>query len=433
MRGTKDIPEILQSQDYARNMEEAMGWKVILTDTKTQQHCLADGASTVLHLCRAWLSGKYSRLAPQGVAEKIWSPSTPAGPLVSFETLMSVENRALQLYTSSLKRESKAPVPGEHSDGASSESSLEHPPVTKEWYLFQHQAQFFYHWLEQIRDRMVLARKSPNVDLALKGTKAIGFQFRDLLSSKSLLEPRTVEFSDGAKPWLRYARSVDAIYIHGSELGDLVRLTTGQVQQFGRCTVNANMPCGKDYLVAPLSVLREGTEQFEHTRTCAQLAEGLYWTNIEKCFSACHCQSPKPRRRCQRVITQFCSDEPSKSADDFVDGLPEVFNKFPTAVVLIGGETASFTEQVSRVMPTIGRKRKDESRNQEPEILEPDSQERTISDSGYGSHSVRDGSLTSSVEAGPSSDRGGNLTAVGAPNDDDGNESPVKRRRVDGG
>lgn len=413
-----------------------MGWKVVLTDSKTQRHCLADGASTVLHLCRAWLSGKYSRLAPQGVAEKIWSPSTPAGPLASFETLMFDGNRALQLYTSGLKRESKAPVREDRSTGSSSESSPGESTVTKEWFLFQHQAQFFYHWLEQIRDRMVLARKSPNIDLALKGTKAIGFQCRDLLSSKSLLEPRTVEFSDGAKPWLRYARSVDAIFLHGSGFGNLVRPTTGQLQHFGRCDVNSKMPCGKDYLVAPLSVLREGTEQFGHTRTCAQLADGLHWTDVEKCFSVCHCQSPKPRRRCQSVITQFWSEDPSKSADDFVDDLPEVFNKFPTAAVLIGHETASFTDKVSRALPTIGRKRKDESKNQEPEIFELDSQERTISDSGYGSHSVRDGSdlsLTSSVEAGPSSDRGGYLTAVGAPNDDDGNESPVKRRRVDGG
>jgi ABC-type ATPase involved in cell division len=52
-RGIKDTPEFLQIEDYTKNIDEAMQWKVILSDTETQQHWLADGASVILHLCRA--------------------------------------------------------------------------------------------------------------------------------------------------------------------------------------------------------------------------------------------------------------------------------------------------------------------------------------------------------------------------------------------
>lgn len=302
MRGLKDTPECLDTEDYVKNIEESAQWKVILSDTCTLQHWLADGASVILYLCRAYLTGKFTRAELRDVAKDVWSPASHPGPESSVKTLLSDSNRALRLYTSKLKGEEKSSMTDNQTD--SPQSPPNETTLTKEWFLFEYQAQRFYHWLEQIHDRMSLARRSGDIDLlgGFEGPRSIGFELKDLLSSTSDLEPYTTKLCDGAKTWLPYAKSVNAIHLHSSNLGELLGPSVAPCGRPG-CGHESAAPQGKNCLMAPFPVLKEGIERFEHTDVCAQLAHGIYWSDISVTFSPCRCQHSKSSGRCKAIIT----------------------------------------------------------------------------------------------------------------------------------
>lgn len=176
---------------------------------------------------------------------------------------------------------------------------------SNQWFLFEHQATLFYHWLEQIHDRIVLARTSSDIDLSWLGSKSIGFEFRDLLSGRRNLEPRSIELSDGANVWLPYARSVDAIHLHASKLGSLLRSMTTKCQQQARCGEENAALAGEDYLMAPLSVHRKDIDRLEHAAACAQLAKDMYWKISDEMFSPCQCKHSGASGRCKAMIRKL--------------------------------------------------------------------------------------------------------------------------------
>jgi hypothetical protein len=368
MRGLKDTPEFLKHEDYVKNIEESSRWKVILSDTRTRQHWLADGASTILHLCRAYISGKYTEADLQNVVGDIWSPTSSPGPRTSVKILLSESNRALRLYISNLKSEGKSPMPNAQQGQLQLQSDEQ--PLTREWFLFQDQAHLFYHWLEQIHDRMMLARRSDDIDLLglFEGPRSIGFELRDLLVGNSDLEPYTLKLCDNAKAWLPYAKSVDAIHIQGSKLGDLLRPSQTLCNSSGFCDRETVAPQGKDFLMAPLSVLREGIDRFEHTGECAQLGKGIYWKISSEIFSTCQCRKSKPAGRCKAVVKKFHPKplkdlRSQKSADD----LPVIFQSHPHAAIIVGSETRTLTSWLvssskSERMTGGGHKNEEESR-----------------------------------------------------------------------
>lgn len=423
MRGDKDTPEYLKSEDYVKNMDQATRMKVILSDTDTQQHWLSDGASVVLHLCRAWLSKKHTRYAPEGVADQIWYPAAAAGPLTSFETLTSDANRALQLYTSDLKLTSKAPA---LEDG--SEVLPDEPVIEKEWFLLQHQAQYFYHWLEQIHDRMVRARHSADIDLIREGNKAIGFEFKDLLRGDSPVEPYTIALGRGAEAWLPFAKSMNAIHIHAAGLGELIRhSSTTQVEKRGTCGRQGAAPLGVDHLVAPLSVLREGIERLQHTSTCAQLSRGLYWQEVEELFKDCHCRRSYASAQCKALVKKLHGKSSKTSDTRRTTLLPSVFEQHPMGAIILGYESQVLVKAppVDTVPASVSRcLRGDNGKGKRP------AQPERHSDSGYGSHvgSSSHASQTSSLGAETPSPE--NYNFLGAANEPSARKL-TKRRKTD--
>lgn len=86
MRGLKDAPEFLNLDDYVQSIEQAAQWKVVLSDVSSRQHWLADGAGVILHLCRAYLSGKYTKLDLKD-STTLELSDKPSGPAASFDVL----------------------------------------------------------------------------------------------------------------------------------------------------------------------------------------------------------------------------------------------------------------------------------------------------------------------------------------------------------
>lgn len=44
------------TDDYRTRIDKASRWNVIFSDVETRLHWLSDGASAILHFCRAYLS-----------------------------------------------------------------------------------------------------------------------------------------------------------------------------------------------------------------------------------------------------------------------------------------------------------------------------------------------------------------------------------------
>jgi hypothetical protein len=368
-RGNKDRPEWLKTENYVKNVEEAARFKVILSDSDTKQHWLADGCSVMLHLTRAWLTGNYARNAPQGIATKIQSAKTAAGPQRSYDTLTSGENRKIPLYID--KHTHKESVPADGSQSTSEQSTSEHA-----YFLLEDQVQYYYHWLEQIRDRMVLAKHSPEIRLIRNGNSVIGFEFYDLLR-ESNVQPCTMELSNGARAWLDYAKDWHTIHIIGAGFGELLRPVPALGTSDGGCGQDLAAPRGRDYLMAPLSVLREGIERFRHTGDCAQLSRGLYWSDTEKCFGSCQCRNYHPQRRCQSHINNVSSTFKKKPQQNPSTRLPDVFLDRANGAIIIG------THLVAKILPAAGKKRALPVDNTLDHHSDRSSPRRLPSDSGY--------------------------------------------------
>ncbi|GAB7325025.1 hypothetical protein MBLNU13_g08823t2 [Cladosporium sp. NU13] len=182
-RGIKDTPEYLASDDYVQDIDAASRMGVVLSDSTTRQHWLADGASVVLHLCRAWLSKPHPEYNPKASSIKLRSTQGSGSPATSLATLTWIDNRELELYVSQSKRLSKPSIGG----------SDDEVVIERQWFLLQDLSHRYSKWIEQIHDRANKARHSTDVDLTRQVNKVIGFEFLDLLRGTGRVEPCVLE------------------------------------------------------------------------------------------------------------------------------------------------------------------------------------------------------------------------------------------------
>jgi hypothetical protein len=371
-------------------MDAAVRMEVILSDSATRQHWLADGASVILHICRAWLSQPHPGYAPGDVADKLWSSQDAGAPSKSLAVLTSIENRELELYVSQVKRVS---IPSK--SGISLEFAVE-----RQWYLFQDLAHRYFKWIEQIRDRASKSRHSADFDLVRQGNKIIGFEFMDLLRSDSRIEPCVLELGAGAAAWLPYARSTDTVHIFGSGFGELVRpiLTTGDSHY--RCGQQSAAPRDGDYLIAPLSVMKETIERFRHTSTCVQLSHGLHWWNVDEAFRDCECQRLRPSGRCTSLVKRLHGVRPGESGTQTSSRLPMIFARCPTAAIIMGYEPQLLVKYPLAAESSVSASVDRGARQQHGTTKDSRQNKRLASDSGYASN-VGNSSHDSSEEPSP--------------------------------
>jgi hypothetical protein len=357
-------------------MDAAVRMEVILSDSATRQHWLADGASVILHICRAWLSQPHPGYAPGDVADKLWSSQDAGAPSKSLAVLTSIENRELELYVSQVKRVS---IPSK--SGISLEFAVE-----RQWYLFQDLAHRYFKWIEQIRDRASKSRHSADFDLVRQGNKIIGFEFMDLLRSDSRIEPCVLELGAGAAAWLPYARSTDTVHIFGSGFGELVRpiLTTGDSHY--RCGQQSAAPRDGDYLIAPLSVMKETIERFRHTSTCVQLSHGLHWWNVDEAFRDCECQRLRPSGRCTSLVKRLHGVRPGESGTQTSSRLPMIFARCPTAAIIMGYEPQLLVKYPLAAESSVSASVDRGARQQHGTTKDSRQNKRLASDSGYASN-----------------------------------------------
>jgi hypothetical protein len=136
-------------------------------------------------------------------------------------------------------------------------------------------------------------------------------------------------------------------------------------------------PRGRDYLIAPLSVLREGIERFRHTQDCAKLSCNLYWSDTERCFGSCHCRNSRSQKMCQSLVNNLSSTFRKKPQQNLSTRLPDVFRDRANGAIIIG------THLVAKLQPTAGQKRALPVDSTLSHHSERSSPRRLPSDSGY--------------------------------------------------
>jgi hypothetical protein len=220
-------------------------------------------------------------------------------------------------------------------------------------------------------------RKAPEIDLVRQGNNVVGFEFVDLLRQSTVM-PHTLHLDNGARAWHEYAENWNAINIIGAGFGELLRPTPIQDANAGGCGRDLAAPRGRDYLMAPLCVLKEGIDRFRHTRDCAQVSHRLYWSDTERCFGSCPCRDSRSHRKCQSHINNLQRILTTKSRQNLSTRLPDVFSDRANGAIIIG------THLVAKLLPpTAGRKRALPAENTLGHHSDQPSPKRLPSDSGY--------------------------------------------------
>jgi hypothetical protein len=357
-------------------MDTAVRMEVIISDSDTRQHWLADGASVILHFCRAWLSQPHPGYNHEGMVDKLRSSQDAGAPSESLAVLTSIENRELELYVSHVKHVS---IPSK--SGVHDETTAE-----RQWYLLQDLAHRYFKWIEQIRDRASKFRHSADFDLIRQGNNIIGFEFIDLLRGDSRIEPYILELGAGAAAWLPYARSTDTIHIFGSEFGELVQPVVATGDSHNSCGRQSAAPRDADYLVAPLSVLEETIDRFRHTNTCVQLSHGLYWWNVDEAFRDCHCQRLRPSGQCTSLVKKLHGAQPEESNTRTSCRLPKIFAQCPTGAIIMGYEPQLLVKDLLVADNSVSAFSDRVTRQQRGTTGGTRQQNRLASDSGYTSN-----------------------------------------------
>jgi hypothetical protein len=334
--GTKDTPTFLKTDNYRDCIDKASRWNVIFSDTETRLHWLSDGASAILHFCKAYLSpGQTPRHGSHDILAQIrpFEAKEAYGPDWAFEVLVDPDLRRIPMHVSSVDHKDRST----HKD-ASEERSREE---TTTWGTFQSLAEKFFMYLEQAHDRASNIRLSKDIYIKMSFLRSeiVGFDFKSILQGDSCVEPKRFKLATPAQTWLDFSTQIDSINILGSNFGTLIRPSV-PVTPFTpqRCAQLSEPPKGRDYLVAPLSVLRIIAERHRnHTQTSVQLTDTLYWHDVNGSFQGCTCKS-QPLSRCRWLVGELHS----KAADVVKEGIKRehpIFAEHGKAAIIFGHES----------------------------------------------------------------------------------------------
>lgn len=320
------------TDDYRTRIDKASRWNVIFSDVDTRLHWLSDGASAILHFCRAYLSPE---LTPRHGSNHVlaqmseFESKTAYGPKWAFSTLVDPRLRRVLLDLSSVEHKEKITHKnkGKEPERGDEEHSKED---TMTMNTFESLATRYFMYLEQAHDRASGVRR--NKDLYVKvpwiDSDIVGFDFRSILRSDHDIAPKRFQLCSPARQWLKFAEQIDSINILGQNFGTLIELSPEIMPDTpGLCHQTTVPPRGRDYLVAPLAVLKTNAEPHKHTSTSVQLAHGFHWHNVKKTF--CTCDSPP----CRPLSLVKLQTKPVKEDSSIKRGHP-IFDTHPRGAII---------------------------------------------------------------------------------------------------
>lgn len=146
---------------------------------------------------------------------------------------------------------------------------------------------YYCNILDKIREHQIKLQQSHQwkVQNPILTPKAIeGFGFLDILQMEPDLRPRAVKLTSSASYWLKMTEKAGAINILGSNFGDLLRPSRQ------RCQYQSQVPCGVDFLAAPVGLLKQiAMKRCGISAGAYQLADGVAWNKPSASFATTGC------------------------------------------------------------------------------------------------------------------------------------------------
>ncbi|KAK5118105.1 hypothetical protein LTR62_004152 [Meristemomyces frigidus] len=405
-RGKKDIPAAFRhSGDYLAKIESASEWIVVMYDVFSRRAWLSDGASVLLYICRSWLHSHKRRLqiyakaneGDQSACEAVdlmdaidrfrW-PGELDGKTSAIYALYNNTNRNLKLSrTEEIKIET---INGQSSNN-----------VITTWTTWQTIVEEKFTSLEIVYDHIVRHRLCPTTDIKMpfrSGTFE-GYEFNDLVSGTSTLQPHEAKLLSDADDWLKWCSESRMIHLMGSDFGELIRpATTSSHPGHLKCGRYTLCPTDLDYLVAPISILQplnRNVRADSRQDNCITLGPACVWRDPVSSFHRCRCK----QGTCEVAITRLndnSSKRYQKSAQAFDHDT--VWKEYALGAVIFGSQPNRLSkvkdnETERLAVPPRPRLRRSKG---------------TISDNGVelGSSSSFDSMSLSSKETPPTSDSG---------------------------
>ncbi|KAK5110166.1 hypothetical protein LTR85_001548 [Meristemomyces frigidus] len=305
--GQKDIPAPLAlGHIYETQVECAGKWTVIFYDVTTQTGWLLDGATALLHICRAWLAKHQSRtplLQEANPKEVLPIDRTDPPPFqypsrqfngmeASKQALLNFTNRRIHVSNQVDFKEENTTISSGTDEAPKTTRTEKTTSSSAHW---ESVVQDKFAILEHIHDFVVAQKRKSRIRPPTGLTKKLeGYEFDDVVGGLSSLESHKVYLDSSSARWPEGVHDISAISIFGAGFGQLISPNASvRTSHAAKASCGTLMTCpkGKDYLAATLETLMKANERVSSGDE-AELAhpKSAFWVNVGM---RCQCRPGK--------------------------------------------------------------------------------------------------------------------------------------------
>ncbi|TKA61242.1 hypothetical protein B0A55_12217, partial [Friedmanniomyces simplex] len=315
VKGKKDIPVALRgNRSYKDKVKSAGDWTAMFYDSLSRRAWLLDSASALLHISRAWLVSHKSDLNLHALANADEDDGTELLSVLNdiggfkwpgqFDGRQSALLALYNDYNGRLRLWRNERAETETTRDVETGKVTTNLKTTVTWTRWRDIVEEKYGSLEIMHDHIVRSRYCPTADVKLPfGDRTLeGYEFRDIVSGATPLEPHVTELLPSAGAWPGWCVKSSFIPIFGSDFGELIKPAATSNEQ--RCGKMSLFPTDLDYLATPVSILASMNGK-THTGEagCISLGDSATWKDPESSLRKCHCEQGACQVNVARLYT----------------------------------------------------------------------------------------------------------------------------------
>lgn len=317
--GKKDTPMFqCASGPYEQTINITAKWTALMYDTAECRGWLLDGATALLHMCRAAMTHPDAPEIGRSLPKSPVDSFTYAGANTDAkDILLDKQNRELIIYDDKEK------------------------PWTFEDLVLQHWSTF-----EEMKSHHFKLRAGETKQWEVSNPlsrRLEGFGFVDILTREPCM-PRYHSLSSQASRWLQFTTQCGAINILGSGFGNLIAPLTSCKK-----TLEA-LPCGHDLIAAPVGLLHRIARRIGLVSASSiELCDGVYWNDPSRSFASDPCQCiESPQKdlmwRCGGGITSLEGRAGVNNCKR--RRLVEMIGDYSRGAIILGGRSSRFDDRL---------------------------------------------------------------------------------------
>ncbi|PPJ57447.1 hypothetical protein CBER1_04400 [Cercospora berteroae] len=317
--GKKDTPMFqCASGPYEQTINITAKWTALMYDTAECRGWLLDGATALLHMCRAAMTHPDAPEIGRGLPKSPVDAFTYAGASTDAKDILrDKQNRELIIYDDKEK------------------------PWTFEDLVLQHWSTF-----EEMKSHHFKLRAGETKQWEVSNPlsrRLEGFGFVDILTREPCM-PRYHSLSNQASQWLQFTTQCGAINILGSGFGDLIAPLAGCKKTL------QSLPCGHDLIAAPVGLLHRIARRIGMVSVSSiELCDGVYWNDPLRSFASDPCQCIESSQkdlmwRCGGGVTNLegrAAENKSKRRR-----LVDTMSDYSRGAIILGGRSSRFGDRL---------------------------------------------------------------------------------------